>query len=407
MNLTAKLEYLEETKEKIRQALETKGVTVSDKITFRNYTYKIAQIGTILKEVSGKEIAINDSGETLFDNIKIYGNTTQNGTPTPEAPVTLESVENPVLTINGKNLLDVTAPTQTINGVTFTVNSDGTVTASGTASANAFLIVNNNLNLTAGEYILSGITTGSATTYLLQILKSDGSTVKNIITTELSFTLDTDLENGIARIVVFNGVTVDNLTFKPMIRLASITDSTYEPYKAQSLNVPYILNGVGDVRDYVDFERGVLVRNFRQVTVDGTSVKLLLMSATDNNGIPVLQVRISSDYGVSGKALCSHLEYNHNLWSVYPKPHFLMSDENGSDKRYFRAFFEGYSDINSLNASFANNPMTVIYQIAPTETPLTNEEIAAFNDLHTYKPNTVILNSESAEMTVGYFSANE
>ena len=49
------------------------------------------------------------------------------------------------------------------------------------------------------------------------------------------------------------------------------------------------------------------------------------------------------------------------------------------------------------------NPLIVWYPLTePIETPLTDEEIAAYKALHTYKPNTTIYNSEGADMSVEY-----
>ena len=45
-----------------------------------------------------------------------------------------------------------------------------------------------------------------------------------------SFTLNEDTTFDRVRIVIFSGQTVNNLTFKPMIRMSDISDNTYEPY---------------------------------------------------------------------------------------------------------------------------------------------------------------------------------
>ena len=46
--------------------------------------------------------------------------------------------------------------------------------------------------------------------------------------------------------------------------------------------------------------------------------------------------------------------------------------------------------------------MTVMIQIEPIETPLSETEIAAYRALHTYKPNTTIVNDSGAHMSVEY-----
>ena len=61
-----------------------------------------------------------------------------------------------------KNLLDNTAVTKTVNGITFAVNADGTITAKGTATANAVFKFAK-LTLKAGTYKYSGISIAPST----------------------------------------------------------------------------------------------------------------------------------------------------------------------------------------------------------------------------------------------------
>ena len=72
------------------------------------------------------------------------------------------------VTVEGKNLLENTATSQTINGVTLTVNGDGSVTCNGTAN-NVVLYEICSFPRFSGECILSGCPmTGSQNTYRLQ-----------------------------------------------------------------------------------------------------------------------------------------------------------------------------------------------------------------------------------------------
>ena len=136
-----------------------------------------------------------------------------------------------------KNLLKNSAKTKRINGIDFVVNSDGSVTANGTATDVAtFTIADANLiksfNLVCGQkYILSGCSGGSTETYDLRAygLETSG---KNTINHngDTPFTL-TNLESTNVSILVRAGVTVDNVQFFPMLRSFFVSDSAYEPYK--------------------------------------------------------------------------------------------------------------------------------------------------------------------------------
>lgn len=124
-----------------------------------------------------------------------------------------------------KNLLQVTATTQTKNGITFTVNSDGVITVSGTATANTFLSLGT-VSLKKGvQYMLSGCPVGGGHAkyrlYWAQTSYYDNG--EGVL-----YTPSAD-ETGTVNLAIYEGMTV-NLTFYPMVRLASITDNTWEAY---------------------------------------------------------------------------------------------------------------------------------------------------------------------------------
>ena len=125
-----------------------------------------------------------------------------------------------------KNLLRNTASSQTKNGVTFTVNNDGSVTCNGTASNNTFFKIGD-LSLASQSYILTGCpSNGGNDSYTLRCYKNGnvkGADVGN------GFNINESID-GYIEIRIASGYTCDNLTFYPMIRKAAIEDDTYEPY---------------------------------------------------------------------------------------------------------------------------------------------------------------------------------
>lgn len=119
---------------------------------------------------------------------------------------------------------------QIINGVTFTVNDDGSITVNGTATSDCWYdICGQDINnfLQAGEnYIVSGCPEGgSDTTFFMYI---GGSYLKYVLN-DTSFTCDA-AKSGHFYICVRTNTVMDNVVFYPMIRLASDIDSTYQPY---------------------------------------------------------------------------------------------------------------------------------------------------------------------------------
>lgn len=166
--------------------------------------------------------------------------------------------------------------TQTINGITFTKNSDNSYTLSGTATDNAVLDLETYQSgyFTNGHkyLIIAGLNqTGSATTFEFMMLRFLGTSVNaNVYSYGYVFTFVHSNETVVARIVVRNGASVSNLKVSPyIIDITSwdtniITDLTNNPshfswyyngdlsYNAGELinsNGRYIVNGGQNVCD--------------------------------------------------------------------------------------------------------------------------------------------------------------
>ena len=130
---------------------------------------------------------------------------------------------NPNFTRNGNTL--------SRNGVDFTFNDDGTIKVNGTATGNyAYLTLCEATFLSdspSGTYILNGCPSGgSASTYNVDVAGASGCDSGNGI----SLTYTGTLTNVAVRIRFTENTTVNNLVFKPMIRLSTVTDGTFAPY---------------------------------------------------------------------------------------------------------------------------------------------------------------------------------
>lgn len=140
----------------------------------------------------------------------------------------LNGYDNPWPAGGGKNLLQTTGTDQTKSGVTYTVNSDGTVLVNGTSTQSDQYIVGT-VNL-VGEtaYVLSSGATNNSKFFLQAI--GDGISDINTVSGAKTFTPPADMTVTI-RIAVSNGETVNNVTIKPMICLSTATDpTTFAPY---------------------------------------------------------------------------------------------------------------------------------------------------------------------------------
>ena len=147
--------------------------------------------------------------------------------------------------LGAKNLLENEKSTQTISGVTFTVNSDGSVLADGTATDIIWFQINNGFKLNDVEYTLTGCPIGGGeNTYEVQIRSTESSSSlwQFIVDRGDGATgLCSSSRTYIAFIGIKSGVTVTNLLFKPMLRLATDSDSTYQPYAMTNKQItPYV-----------------------------------------------------------------------------------------------------------------------------------------------------------------------
>lgn len=144
-----------------------------------------------------------------------------------------ESEIGVVAALGAKNLLEVTSTTRTVNGVTFTVNNDQTITVNGTnTGTSTALFVINDIPLQSGiAYTLSGCPSGgsSATYYIGSLDTTDWQEFTTDIGNGNTATLS-EPKTIRFRIGIRSGVTVNNLVFKPMLRRAEITDDTFVPY---------------------------------------------------------------------------------------------------------------------------------------------------------------------------------
>lgn len=172
----------------------------------------------------GSDIALANTAEAPFNVLRHKGNATQTTTSGKnKLAYTLDQLK----TINdglGRTWTDNQCE---YNGVTFTVNDDLTISATGTASGAAYFLINTAIALESGvDYIMTGCPSGGSTsTYTLRLYS--GGSYTNETGSGINFTYGSQ---DIVRVNIPNGSQVNGVVFKPMIRLASISDDSYEPY---------------------------------------------------------------------------------------------------------------------------------------------------------------------------------
>lgn len=275
------------------KTLSEEGAFADAKVVGDNFKKTNAETDSLKEDLSNKitkfyasnqgETHITDSDNGKIQDMMLYGKSSQDGVPTPENPVEIKSVVNPTVKVCGKNLLNHTLGTTTKNGITCTANGDGTYTLNGTATTiTTFDIAQ---DVSCSSFRLVGRPVGGA---------HDASYELQARTNNLIYGYDTGDgknikadKNFFIRIRINTGINCNNLLFKPMIVDASLyPDATYddfEPYKEQTVTLPYTLNAIpvssgGNVTidgqqyvaDYVDVEREKLVRMVDSSKLDNT-----------------------------------------------------------------------------------------------------------------------------------------
>jgi hypothetical protein len=156
--------------------------------------------------------------EVKRKNVQLVKGTTEKpyepygASPSPEYPSEIRAVGDNI------NLLENTAKTLTTNGITFTVNTDGTVVANGIAKAEASLTINNQINLEKGEYCISGCPKGGGNnTYRIGLWNNTWESIALDLGDSSNFTLQQNTEAIKCAINIKQGTTVKNIVFKPKI----------------------------------------------------------------------------------------------------------------------------------------------------------------------------------------------
>ena len=388
----------------------------------RNVVNDGASASPIVSSVHGEVITLDDSAERPLRGLNVYGKTTQNGTPTPEAPVALDSVGDDGsvdVTVCGKNLLKNIGTKQTASGTTFTTNDDGSITVNGTAAAQIGFAISNE-RLQNGTYILNGSTTNVKVFVVLR--KESGTEYYNSVNGgDVRITVDDTVKTMSVVAQVTSGSIVNNEMVRPMIRAASATATEYEPYKeAQTLPIStdYGLpgipvtsggnytdsNGQQWLCDEVDFEKGVYVqRIYSTVFKNATGWTVDVSSGGGkrfiNSEFKSVPLKMPPDSTKKANGLCSGFPVvsGNTTWG---RTMGIAVEATG----WLSLYYDGIEQtIEALSSYFASHPTTFMAELAePIETALSAQQLSAFAELHTNYPNTTIFTGEGAGMAVKY-----
>ncbi len=218
----------------------------------------------------------------------------------PENPSTITGISSINAIRCGKNLVPYpySYDTRTINGVDFTVNSDGSILINGTATSSAVFYLNNNVKkaiyFPGVTYTFSGVSApdGSGVRFNIDFYSFEESPQYKITKTHLvgSFTVD-EIMYGRQYLVVNASGTAQNLLAYPQIE-ASISSSSYEKpvYDRYTIQLGNTYYGGS-----LDLATGVMTVTHKKVTINENCTFFWLSSSSYNSDSHVyIVVTISS-----------------------------------------------------------------------------------------------------------------
>jgi hypothetical protein len=218
-----KLTYLNITKTKIKDAINLANTNITNE-TFRQYESKIKQalINTM-----------NDKWGTWANFEKVTGTgETLTLNNTAEAPMKIDLKGNTSqYSTTGKNMLKIKYTVD--RGITTTINNDGSIKASGTATDTlAYLDTGENVSLKAGKYYLS---LASAISVNLRLFLYNGGTQIGTMTLNAggTTTSTTTTQTITSYSLIIYGLTTNtnyNIILKPQLEKNDSSATSWEPY---------------------------------------------------------------------------------------------------------------------------------------------------------------------------------
>lgn len=241
----------------------------------------------------------------------------------------------------GKNLLENKATSQTINGVTFTVNDDKSVTVNGTASADIQYVLNTNMVLEQNTYKLSGVANGAlATCYIsvARIRKSDGNKAQSAAyyNTPVQLVVDNDDYLYEFRLTTTRGNAINNLTFYPMIRYASIADDTYEPYLPDNKKLAERMDDIEGYENLLPNNVSSIVMNGYPREINGLIFEQLADGKITVNGTASADTTVYVVTSVKPQDLSNTNEPNNTKFRLKENGLYFFSGSNGGSETTYQ-----------------------------------------------------------------------
>lgn len=383
---------------------------------------------------TGNPLSVDDAFPAPLCGLTVYGKSTQDGTPTPDAPVPIVSAGDSgsvAVKVTGKNLFPTQYGQKTSLLNYNAQNSQWDFEPISGALVNVRLIDPNvgAFVLNAGTYNIS--CPDAKNIALIGISDvSDRSSWKTLASVHPneSKTFSIQTSSKIGCFFVPADATLGGY-IQIQLELGS-TATAYSPYREQLLTLltPNGLPGIpvtsgGNytdpqgqqwVCDEVDLERGVKVQRIGKAEITSTYRTIESMNQWNTTGLDKVQPFRLDAISLIPKStvICTALPglVNGEAWGrAYEciggvgKPEALLDFYIANERLGTTAETTRDGAVKALRNWLETNPFSFIYALAtPTEKPLTPDEIAAYNALTTYGPDTVVQAGDGAGVKLEY-----
>lgn len=360
----------------------------------------------ITRTATGSAITI-DSAKAPLQNLKLFGKTTQNGTPTPSTPVPLVSVGDSgsfETWLCGKNMFDgifeqghaqhnSAAPTRVRikNLIPISKGKKYTVTKYNDTNNNFVFCVLS--NITPKAYPL-GHQCGTVNEWC------SNSTYSFVATND-----------GVLGFMVKRQVDTTNISPTDLQDIkfqVEIGDATpYEPCNKQSLTMPYTLPSMDTIKQEVDFNKGIIVKKIGVTTItssDNISISRFTDDTNNNWNTRFFVINKTTDGGFAKNDVVATSDYFPAIVCFDQDRQGIYSHRKGVGIRIDKSLLADVSTQENAIQSFKNwlsdKTVNVVYQLPETiETPLTETELNAYRHLMTNKGNNTFLSEVDAEIS--------
>lgn len=352
--------------------------------------------------------------------------------PSPEWPQELMSVENPTVGIYSANLANVLGIEVGAN-MSATVSSDGyTITCTGGAD-NPYtsspiylpmeLLRGRTIILKADSITNSQDSGGKGGNVQLNI--RDSLSMKYVAISPNNLKAVTTIPEDVSRvdlnIYTNNSATTfetENTTVVKGLRV-SVVDTEWDSYKdEQTISLAHALSGIpvttgGNytdsngqqwICDEIDFEHGVHIQRICEITIDGSQA--VATDGAEHN--PWRKYIWINDYPALAEyeGLCDKLRHRNSTELIAGND---VDDAGFSLSPHYNVIYFNIGHwmtedtVEAATRALAEYPLTIKYALKnPIETPLTDEELFAFSQLHSNQLVTTALNTENAYMGLVY-----